>query len=64
MQNVGIETRPTFPSIHEMPMYNIKTSFPVAKVLSERGINLPSYPGLSENDIRSICEVIRNFYSR
>lgn len=60
----GIETRPTFPTIHEMPMYEIKTEFPVGKNLSVRGINLPSYPDLKEEDIQAICGVIRDFYNQ
>ena len=59
----GIETRPTFPTIHEMPMYDVKESFPVGKDLSERGINLPSYPALEEQDIINICEAIKSYYN-
>lgn len=58
----GIETRPTFPAIHEMPMYDINEYFPVAKDLSVRGINLPSYPALEESDIVNICNTIKAFY--
>ena len=60
----GIETRPTFPTIHEMPMYNVKAEFPVGKKLSVCGINLPSYPDLNEDDIKAICQVIRDFYNK
>lgn len=60
----GIETRPTFPAIHEMPMYDVKESFPVGKELSERGINLPSYPALEEQDVINICNVIKDYYQR
>ena len=60
----GIETRPTFPAIHEMPMYDVKESFPIGKELSERGINLPSYPALEEQDIINICNVIKDYYQR
>ena len=59
----GIETRPTFPTIHEMPMYDIKDTFPVGKDLSVRGINLPSYPDLEEDDIKAISQVIHNYYN-
>ena len=62
MADNGIETRPTFPTIHEMPMYDVKAEFPVGKSLSVRGINLPSYPGLTEEDIQAICGVIKDFY--
>ncbi len=58
----GIETRPTFPAIHQMPMYDVNTTFPIAEDLSARGINLPSYPALSEQDIINITNVIKDFY--
>src|SRR3990170_5152621 len=46
----GIETRPTFHPVHTMPMYNKGEKFEVAEDLGSRGINLPSYPDLSESD--------------
>ena len=59
----GVETRPTFPTIHKMPMYDVKTSFPVGEDLSARGINLPSYPALKEDDIINITNLIKKFYN-
>ena len=58
----GVETRPTFPAIHNMPMYDTKESFPVGEDLSARGINLPSYPALQEQDIINITNLIKDFY--
>jgi perosamine synthetase len=61
----GIETRPTFYPIHSMPMYAHNFyRLPVAEDISWRGINLPSYPELSENDIKEICSLIGNFYGK
>ncbi|MDP4267530.1 MAG: DegT/DnrJ/EryC1/StrS family aminotransferase [Bacteroidota bacterium] len=57
----GIETRPFFYPVHRMPMYNSENSFPVADALSQRGINLPSYPGLNYDDICEICFHIKEF---
>lgn len=55
----GIETRPLFPPVHQMPMYyNDSFHFPVSAKLSRTGLNLPSYPGLSEKDISIISDVI------
>ena len=59
----GIETRPTFHPVHTMPMYIEKEKFEVAENIGKRGINLPSYPGLSEKDIDFITGKIRNFYN-
>lgn len=59
----GIETRPTFYPVHLMPMYFEKgLSLPVAEDLGNRGINLPSYPDLRENDIEFVCNKIKEYY--
>jgi len=58
----GIETRPTFHPVHTMPMYNKGEKFEVAESLGSRGINLPSYPDLSESDIEFITNKIKEFY--
>lgn len=59
----GIETRPTFHPVHLMPMYFEKgLSLPIAENLGSRGINLPSYPELDENDVDFICNQIKEFY--
>lgn len=60
----GIETRPTFPCIHQMPVYNQKyIKLPIAEDISARGINLPSYPALEQNDISYITESIKDYFS-
>jgi len=58
----GIETRPTFHPVHTMPMYNTGEKFNIAENLGSRGINLPSYPDLSEADIKFITGKIKEFY--
>ena len=59
----GIETRPTFHPVHTMPMYLEKIKFPVAEDLGKRGINLPSYPDLTNKDIQFITSKISSFYN-
>ena len=59
----GIETRPTFHPVHTMPMYLEKTKYPVAEDLGKRGINLPSYPDLTNDDIKFITSKISSFYN-
>ncbi len=58
MRNAGIETRPTFYCAHTMPMYDNSESFPVAQDISKRGLSLPSYPALTENDILRVVETL------
>lgn len=53
----GIETRPVFYPIHEMPPYRGQHGrFPVAERISSRGINLPTHGKLSEEDVDYVCE--------
>ena len=57
LQSKGIETRPIFYPIHTMPMYSLKyESNPVAEDISRRGINLPSYPDLTKNELDYIID--------
>ena len=55
----GIETRPTFYPVHTMPMFagNFQ-EHPVAELLGLCGINLPSWPGLSEQQVGQIGNII------
>lgn len=58
----GIETRPMFYPIHTMPIYSQKyEKHQVAEDLARKGMNLPSYPGLNENDIKIIVNSIKSF---
>lgn len=58
----GIETRPLFYPVHTMPMFSAKFNrFPVAENIAHRGINLPSYPELNEDDVKFISEQVNNF---
>lgn len=57
----GIETRPAFHPVHTMPMYIDKKTYPVAEDLGKRGINLPSYPDLTNDDIKFITSIISTF---
>lgn len=60
LKNVGIDTRPTFFPVHTMPMYYKEgVKYQNAEYLSIRGINLPSYPGLSKEDVDFICKEIK-----
>lgn len=65
LQRKGIETRPTFYPIHTMPVYAQSFSkHSTAENIASRGINLPSYPTLSQNDITYICKSIKEFYEK
>jgi perosamine synthetase len=52
-----IETRPVFECAHLMPMYGLASCrYPVSEDISRRGISLPSYPGLTADDLDYIVE--------
>jgi len=58
----GIETRPLFAPVHAMPMYRRSGErFPVAEDLSARGVNLPSWPGLTDGEIDEVIERCAGF---
>lgn len=59
----GIETRPIFHPVHTMPMYSDSfQQLKIAEDLGWRGINLPSYPDLTRENIEEITSVIKAFY--
>ncbi len=61
----GIETRPLFYPVHTMPMHAARYQrHPVAENLAWRGINLPSWPGLSSTQVKRIAGVVRDFYTQ
>lgn len=61
----GIETRPTFYPVHTMPMYNqVSDQYPVAQDVAARGINLPSFPDLTDAEVEEVIAGIRSFYGK
>ena len=60
MRERGIDSRPFFYPMHVLPPYKENASYPVSEKLSRQGINLPSYPALTEDDVRRICNAIRS----
>lgn len=65
LKAAGIETRPTFHPSHTLPMYCEKyQKLPVAEEIGWRGINLPSWPGLSMEERDHIIGSIREFYGK
>ena len=59
----GIETRPTFVSLHLMPPYTqyaANKSFKNSLTISNEGMSFPSAASLSNDDVDSICLSIRS----
>lgn len=58
----GIETRPIFYPMHVMPPYFEKeNNYPVANLVSSRGMNIPSHGLLSEEDIQYIASRVKKY---
>lgn len=58
----NIETRPLFYPIHNMPMYSKDSnSHPIAQNISIRGVNLPSFPALTDDEIYYIINIINSW---
>ena len=59
LREAGIETRPLFYPVHTMPMYSQRYErHGVAEELGWRGINLPSWPDLTDEQVRYIAEAL------
>jgi len=59
LSKVGVETRPIFYPVHTMPMYSQRYErHQVAEELARRGINLPSWPDLTDEQVQYIVESI------
>ena len=64
LEKNGYETRPFFYPVHSMPPYfrfvSKSRSFSVSEHLSNVGLNLPSYPELTENEILGVCDTVKS----
>lgn len=58
----GIECRPVFYPLHQMPPYQryclLNKNFPISEKISHSGISLPSAVTLSDKEIEKICRVL------
>lgn len=59
----GIDSRPFFHPMDTLPMYQSATPRAVALNLSRRGLNLPSSPLVTDDQIARICDTLRQFAS-
>ncbi|WP_333904867.1 DegT/DnrJ/EryC1/StrS aminotransferase family protein [Delftia acidovorans] len=62
LKSKGVETRPVFYLANSMPHCYTQEQFPVAQSISERGINLPSYPGMSQDEVALVSESISRYF--
>ena len=63
LKNSGVETRPIFWPAHKMPVFKSNEVFPVAENISLRGLNLPSYPALTREQVSYITLIIKEVFT-
>jgi perosamine synthetase len=62
LEDGGVETRPVFYPVHTMPMYSSKFQKHInAELIGWSGINLPSFPGLKQDEVLYISNIINQF---
>ncbi|MDT5156222.1 MAG: perosamine synthetase [Acidobacteriota bacterium] len=62
LHEAGVGTRPIFYPVHLLPPYRESArgeEFPVAEGVARRGISLPTWAGLSRDDVVYVCERLR-----
>lgn len=60
----GIGTREFYPPLHSEPAYGYSGSYPVTEEIARKGLWLPSASQLTDEQVASICQLIKDFYSR
>lgn len=63
LHNKQIGTRQVYPALHSEPAYGYDQSFPNAEVVAQKGLWLPSFVELTDEEIVYICDNIKQFYS-
>jgi len=58
MDKEGVETRPVFYPMHVMPPYLEATSYPVADLWAQRGINLPTHQDLTREEVARVARAL------
>ena len=59
MGEAGVETRPVFYPAHHMPMYRSDERFPIAEDIAARGLSLPSFPALTDDELDRVQHALR-----
>lgn len=64
LKNANIHSRVMYPPIQSQKIYEKNTDCPVSEAIGEKGLWLPSYSGLSNEDVDRICLEIKTFYTK
>lgn len=63
LKDQGIGTRVMYPPINSQKAYQRRGSYPVSELVGDKGLWLPSSVELTDTQIDSVCDAIRNFYN-
>jgi perosamine synthetase len=59
----GVETRPAFHPVHTMGLYPHRFERQtIAEDIAARGLNLPSWPDLGDDEFDLVCRTVHEFY--
>lgn len=63
LKEEGIESRPFFMAVHEMPPYKDckQGDMTATKEICDKGINLPSSSSLTKDQIQKVCDVLKKY---
>jgi perosamine synthetase len=64
LEKQGVETRPFFHPINMLKIYKTDYKLPVAEDLAARGINLPSSPMMTEEQIINVSDMIKKIIKK
>lgn len=60
LAQLGVDTRPFFVPIPDLPAHRQEGNFPVTTDLSRRGINFPTYADMDEQAVKTVTHRIRH----
>ena len=59
LEKSGVETRPVFPPLHKLPPYqNHPANCPMAEIIAERSLSLPTGNHVGKPELQRICEIV------
>ena len=64
LESKNIGSRVMYPPLNDQKAYNEKGDYPVSKSVGEKGLWLPSYVQISNDEIIYICKNINSFYEK
>lgn len=61
LEEKGIGSRKLFPPLNRMKPFKQDSDFPVSEKLSRKGLVLPNYPEMSNQDVKEVCDTVKEY---